>query len=121
MNDSIYINGTELPMFKKDGLEITREKVWAANTGRAANGEVVGDMIAIKTKIKCQWPPLSREQVAEIDMLVSNPFFQLTFSDPATNARKTITAYAGTPTYPVYSYVDGVKTYNGVSVDFIEK
>ena len=121
MNDIISINGTELPPLKKEGLEISREKIWSSNTGRVANAEMVGDLVGIKTTLKCQWPPLTRAQVAEIDSLVSIPFFTVAFTDPATNARKTITAYAGTPTYPVYSYVDGVKTYHGVAVDLIEK
>lgn len=30
------------------------------------------------------------------------------------------TFYAGTPTYPVYSYAKGVKTYVGVAVDLRE-
>ena len=120
-DNSICINGTTLPELKKEGLKISREKIWAAKTGRGSNAEMIGDIVAIKYHIECQWPPLTREQVALIDSLVSIPFFNITFMDPRTNARKTIRAYAGTPVYPVYSYVDGVKTYHGVAVNIIEK
>lgn len=45
----------------------------------------------------------------------------MTFLDPGSNSRITKRFYAGTPTYPVYSYVNGMLTYNGVKVDLIEK
>ena len=120
-DDSIVIDGVTLPTPKKEGLTVTREKIWSSKTGRGTTGEMLGDLVCIKTKLQISWPPLTREQVALIDARVSAPYFSITYSDPATNARKTITAYAGTPSYPVYSYVDGVKTYHGVAVDIIEK
>lgn len=121
-NDEVLINGIRLPTMKKEGLTISNEKIWSKDTGRAANAEMVGHVVAVKRTLKCQWPPLTRAEVALIDSLVTgNAFFSVEYSDPGTNTRKTITAYAGTPTYPVYSYVDGVKTYQGVAVDLIEK
>lgn len=120
MSDVISINGTILPPLEENGLSVTKEKIWSSKTGRGGNAEMLGDIIAYKYNLKCQWMPLTREEAALIDALVSLPFFSVTFTDPATNARKTIRAYAGTPTYPVYSYKDG-KPYRGVTVDIIEK
>ncbi len=117
----LIINNVTMPTPKLNGLTITREKIWSSNTGRAANGETIGDIVAIKYKIQISWPPLSREEVAVIDAAITPAFFPVTFLDPVTNAAKTIICYAGTPTYPVYSYYQGVKTYSGVNVNLVEK
>lgn len=121
MAQPIVIGGVAMPALKKNGLTVAKEKVWSSNTGRAADGGMLGDLIGIKYKLKLEWPPLSKEHVAVIDNAVSPAFFNATFLDPGSNSRITRTFYAGTSTYPVYSYVDGVKTYSGVTVDLIEK
>ena len=118
----LVIGGVTMPPLKAEGLVITKEKIWASNTGRAANGETIGDLVAIKYKLECEWPAsLSREDVAKIDEAISPAFFSVTFLDPGSNTRITKTFYAGTPTYPVYSYANGLPTYNGVAVNLIEK
>lgn len=117
----LVIGGVTMPPLKANGLKITKEKIWAANTGRAANGETIGDLVAIKYKLECEWPAIDREDVAVIDAAISEAFFTVTFLDPGSNTRITKTFYAGTPTYPVYSYVNGLRTYSGVTVNLIEK
>lgn len=121
MADTIIIGGVTMPTLKKEGLKITKEKIWSSNTGRASTGDMIGDLIGIKYKLQCQWPPLSRERTAIVDKAVTPAFFSVTFTDPGSNSRITRRFYAGTPTYPVYSYVNGMKTYVGVQVDLIEK
>ena len=118
----LVIGGVTMPPLKAEGLVITKEKIWASNTGRAANGETIGDLVAIKYKLECEWPAsISREDVAKIDEAISPAFFFFFFLDPGSNTRVTKTFYAGTPTYPVYSYANGLPTYNGVAVNLIEK
>jgi len=121
MADGLVIGGITMPALKKEGLTISKEKVWSRNTGRAANGDMIGDLVAIKYTLDCEWPPLSREQAAVVDAAVTPAFFNVTFTDPGSNSRVTKRMYAGTPTYPVYSYVKGVKTYSGVKVTLIQK
>lgn len=121
MSQPIVIDGITMPNLKRGSPTITKEKVWSKNTGRASDGNTIGDLIGIKCKIQCEWPPLSREDTAIIDRAVSPAFFNVTFLDPGSNTRITRKFYAGTPTYPVYSYVNGVRTYDGVKVNLIEK
>lgn len=118
--DNLIINEVTMPDLKKGGLEIKIEKVWSKNTGRAANGDMIGDVVAVKYTLHCEWPPLSKADAAEINTAVSPAFFSVTFTDIG-GTRITKTFYAGTPIYPVYSYVNGVKTYQGVTVDLIQK
>ena len=120
-SSDIEIDGVPMPGLKLNGLTVTKEKIWSKNTGRAANGEMVGDLIAIKYTLKCSWPPLTREQAVVIDKAVSPAFFNVTFLAPGTNTKVTKRFYAGAPAYPVYTYRKGVKTYQGVAVDLIQK
>lgn len=117
----LKIDGVDMPEPKFGGLTITPEKVWSKNTGRTTTGEMVGDIIAIKNKLKISWPPLTAEQVAVIDAAITPAYFDVYYKDPRTNQYETKRMYAGTPTYPVYSYATGLPDYSGVAVDLIEK
>lgn len=120
MTQPIVIDGVTMPQAKS--LTITEEKIWSKNAGRSADsGKMIGDIIGYKYKLQIQWGLLSREDTAKIGAAVKPVFFNVTFLSPVTNSRVTKTFYAGTPTYPVYSYVDGVKTYQGTAVDLIEQ
>ena len=117
----LVINGVQMPNLKENGLTITKEKVWSSNTGRGASGYLIGDIVAIKYKLVCEWPPLSRTETVTLDNAISSKFFTVTFLDPGSNTLITRTMYAGTPSYHVYQYKDGIKTYRGVKVDLIER
>ena len=49
----LVIGGVTMPPLKAEGLTITKEKVWSSNTGRAADGGMIGDLVAIKYTLKC--------------------------------------------------------------------
>ena len=110
-----------MPPLTENGLTITKEKIWSANTGRTAAGYMVGDLVSVKYKLQCNFMPLSREDVKKIDSAISTPYFHVKFTDPSTDEQIEIEAYAGTPTYPVFQYKDGVPTYVGVYIDLIER
>ena len=119
----LYINGKKMPTPALEGVVISREKIWSANTGRTAAGKLVGTVVAVKTTIKIKWPPLTPAQVAVIESAVSdgdNPFVPVKFTD-ATGETKTKTMYFGTPTYTVYSWADGRQYLRDVSVTGIEQ
>ena len=109
-------------MPEPQSVDVGKEKIWSSNTGRTDSGRMNGDIIAIKTQLKIKWGVLSAEQTALIDKYLSKSFFQCTYLDPAKgNEETTKEFYAGTPTYPVYSYVQGLPSYRGVGVDLIER
>lgn len=117
----LKIDGVTMPEPKKEGITFTAEKIWSKNTGRATDGTMIGDIVAIKTKMKLTFAVLSGEQVAQLDAALSPPFVSVYYKDPRTNAYTTGTFYAGTPSYPVYSYAAGMPEYTGVAVDLIEQ
>lgn len=110
-----------MPEPKLQGISVSVEKIWSKNTGRTTTGEMVGDIVGIKNKIKIAWPPLSGEEVAKIDGAITPAFFEVYYKNPRTNQYETGIFYAGTPSYPVYSYVNGLPEYSGVAVDLVEK
>jgi hypothetical protein len=110
-----------MPEPKFQGITFTKEKIWSKNTGRTASGKMVGDVIAIKTKMEITFPPLSGEQVMKLDAALEPAFIEVYFKDPRKNAYTTKTFYAGTPSYPVYSYAKKLPEYVGVAVDLVEQ
>lgn len=104
---------------KVKSLTITPEKIWSKNTGRAADGGMLGDIVAIKTKLEVELCKMSDEEAAAFDAVISQAFFSATFRNPRTGKTETQTVYASSPPYPVYSYVDGYPRYVGVKVSLI--
>lgn len=103
-------------------ITVSPEKIWSSNTGRGDNGKMTGDVVAIKVTLKIEWAVLTAEEIETIDACLSEPFFECTFLNPRSgNQEETKTFYAGTPTYPVYSYVKGYPEYTGIGVDLIEQ
>ena len=81
---NLTINGVAMPDPALEGVTITTEKVWSANTGRTASGKMVGSVIAKKTTIKIKWPVLTPEQVSKIEAAVSDaehPFVPVQYTD----------------------------------------
>lgn len=116
----LEIEGISYPV-KQGGITFTPEKIWAKNTGRTTDGTMVGDIVTIKTKMQIKLCILSGAQVAQLDRDLSKPFVSVHFKDPRTNAEATKMFYAGTPSYPVYSYAAGLPEYVGVGVNLIEQ
>lgn len=118
----LYIDGVKMPTPALEGLSITREKIWSANTGRTGSGKMVGSIVARKTKVAIKWPPMTVEQAAVIENAVSSEtgFVALKYTD-MTGSTKTLTGYFGTPSYTIYSYADGCQWVKDVSVDFVEQ
>lgn len=116
----LRIGDVAMPVPKAEGVTISREKIWSSNTDRTASGKMVGDLVAIKYKIKIEWPPLTMEQAKLIDDAVSPAFFPVRFTDQG-GTTQTITCYAGTPSYRQYSWAEGVQYVTGVAVDLVEQ
>lgn len=120
----LFVNGTQLPTPKLEGLVITSNKIWSANTGRLeTTGEMAGTIVAIKRKVEIKWPPLTMAEVATIETAVSNkntPFSTLRYTD-MTGTTKTVTVYFGDPSYTIHSYSQGNQRIENVAVSAIEK
>lgn len=119
----LYIDGVQMPTPALEGLTMTRNKMWSANTGRLENsGEMAGTIVCTKWKLEIKWPPLPMDQVAVIETAISSmePFHTLKFSD-MTGVTRELQVYFGDPTYVPYSYSEGIQYVKDVAVSAIEK
>ena len=116
---SITIGGKKMPPVKE--LSITREPIWSKNTGRSANGSMMGDIVAYKTKLQVTFVPLSDSQAAALAAATRPAFFNVKYHDPEDNEQKTSKMYAGSLPFKVYSYADGFPRYVGTQISLIEK
>ncbi len=112
----------EVDVPEPKSITVVPEKIWSKSTGRGDNGKMTGDIVAIKTTIKIEWAVLSAKQIEKIDRILSKAFFKCTFLNPRKgNEKTTLSVYASSPSYPVYSYVKGYPEYVGVAVDLVEQ
>lgn len=116
---SIKIDGVEMPPIKE--MTITREPTWSKNTGRGADGTMIGDIVAQKITLQITFIPMSDKEAAVLAAATDPAFFNVTFKDPVTNTMKTKRMYAGSLPFPVYSYVDYLPRYVGVGLKLVEK
>lgn len=121
MDDVIKINGVG---FNPSSLEFQIYDLDSEEgSGRNQSGDMFRDRKAVKRKIVCTFVGLSSAEMSSILNAVTPVFFSLEYPDPKDNARKTITAYVGDRTAPMYKY-DPVKQqwiWETLSLNFIEK
>ena len=91
---AVIIGGVEFPI-AAGGYTVSRNKIWSTNTGRNNAGNMVGTIIAIKTKVEVELVPITPAQAKAIDNVVSdinNPFptADILYLD---GTRKTLTVY----------------------------
>lgn len=118
-SDKLLIGGKQMPPFSE--ITITPEKIWSKNTGRGADGKMQGDIVAVKMKLQIKFNVLTAQQKKILDDAIKPAFFTVKYKEPSDSTYHEKTMYAGTPTYPVYSYVNGYPDYVGVGVDLIER
>lgn len=117
----LLVNGQELPPCKRGVSPIVTTVV---DAGRNANGQVVAQKVGRdQYKIDTlEWPWLTAAQWSNILSLISNFFFNVTFTDPVTNSQITIQMYCGDRSAEPY-WVDenGTPThYRNCKVNFID-
>jgi hypothetical protein len=119
----LIVDGIQLPTPALEGLTITTNKIWSANTGRLeSTGEMAGTIVATKRKLEITWPDLTMESARIIEDAVSSmdPFHELRYTD-MTGKTESITVYFGDINYTIYSYSEGIQWIRNAAVAAIEK
>jgi hypothetical protein len=114
----LKINGVNVASPRK--LEVSIIDI-DGETNRNARGDLIRDRIATKRKIICEWPPLSTPQVSTILQAVKDTFFRIEYLDPMEGTTIIKTFYVGDRTAPVLFVKNGVTTWAGLSMNFIER
>lgn len=121
MAEILIIDGVTMPEPKHEGLTLSREKIWSKNTGRGSDGTMNGDVVARKWSLKVEWPPLTESELKILNNAINPAFVSVKFIEPGSGKLVEKEMYAGTPSYPVYSYASGLPRYVGVGVTLIER
>lgn len=116
-----YLKIDDLEIKKVQKLKLKRNPIWSSKTGRVASGKMRGDIVGQKYTISVALAPLTDEEAASFDAAILPAFFNTTFKSPSTGGMVTKTMYASSPTYPVYSYINGLPRYVGVEVELTEQ
>lgn len=111
-------NGVALPAPVE--ITINDEIIWSQSTGRAADGTMLGDVIAEKKNIGIKWGVLKAQDVKKITSNVKAGFFTLKFEDEGEVLE--IKCYRGTTTKEqIGELSDGIFWYRSVSSSMIQK
>ena len=114
---------TTLPEPKKEGIVITDEPIWASNTGRGSDGKMIGDIVAWKTTVQVEWPPLSfsDSQAIATALTGAGAFFDIKYYDFSTSTAVTKRVYCSNVPRTVYSLASAYQRHIGVIVTFVEQ
>lgn len=119
----LEINGVLVKSPKIGGITRKPEKVWSANTKRAASTLMVGTIKSIKYTYSIEWPPLTMAEQELIESLVSNkdiPFAPMRVTRPNGEIWEK-TFYFGTPSFTEWEWIDGQWKSTNNKVDAIER
>lgn len=120
---ALYIDDVQVRTPKLEGLEVSENKMWSANTGRLeATGDMAGTITAIKRKLEISWPDMTVRDYLAIMDLVSNdtPFHALRWLDAA-EEEHSMTVYFGDPSCTAAYNSMSRPIVKGLKVSAIEK
>ena len=126
-------NGTwyTMPSPKPQGITITDEPVWSSDTGRLpTTGKMYGHVVAWKTTVDMDFPPLSFEDSKLIrDKIVSfcgkgkgSGFFYIRYKDfDATSWTSTLKVYSSNLPRTIYCLDASCRYHQDVKLQFVEQ
>ncbi len=114
-------DGTNVPLPDPSEYSWGIQDVDADGTGRNQNGELFRDRVSVKRKLTCAWAPLLPDKCSLLLSSVTDEFFKITYPDALTGKSRTMTAYVGDRTAPMYSCIEDKPLWKGLSMNFIER
>lgn len=109
----ITVNGVALA--SPVSISNSDEIIWSSGTGRSANGQMSGDVIANKKTIQISWGILTQDEYNAIRNIPSGFFNAVVQGQSIRAYRSTISGSC------LGTFSDGVTYYNDVSTSFIEQ
>lgn len=109
----ITVNGVALA--SPVSISNSDEIIWSSGTGRSANGQMSGDVIANKKTIQISWGILTQDEYNAIRNIPSGFFNAIVQGQSIRAYRSTISGSC------LGTFSDGITYYNDVSTSFIEQ
>lgn len=114
-------NGTVVQLPEPGTLSVGIQDLDSEKSGRNQKGEMFRDRIAVKRKLNIKFLPLSSDDMKKVLNAVSDKFFTIEYPDPMTGAKKSITAYVGDRTAPVYIIKNGTPMWDEMTLSIVER
>mgnify|MGYP007016823685 CR=1 FL=1 len=114
-------DGTVVALPDPSKLTWDKDDIDSEETTRNQLGDLFRDRVASKRKIECSWPPLPPSKCSTLLKAVKDQFFQITYPDAEEGTNRTMTAYVGTRSAPMYSCIDSEPLWEGLNMNFIER
>lgn len=114
-------DGTVISLPSPSKLTWSIQDIDGETTTRNQNGELFRDRVAVKRKLTCSWGPLLPDKCSLLLSSVTDEFFKITYPDALTGKPRTMTAYVGDKTAPMYSCIEDKPLWEGLSMNFIER
>lgn len=117
---SFLLRGGGIDLPAPVSISVGYELIWSADTGRALDGYMIGEVIAEKMNVAIKWGMLTETQVALIKSALRAGFFSFEFRDCGQNQK--IEVYRGTLSAEQRGELgDGIFWYNSATVDIIQR
>lgn len=101
------------------GVTVSENKLWSGNTSRGSKGTMYGTLVAIKTKVEIQWPPLTMAKYAVVEAAASKAWPTVSWVDKQ-GVTASLVMYSGDLSGS-YSAASGIPMMRDVSLSIIEK
>ena len=115
-------------MLKINGIEIKTPTTFSVDiqdidgeTNRNASGTLYRDRICTKIKLNCEWKWMTNAEIATLLNAVRDVFFTVEYPSPLTGGITSGTFYVGDRSAPMYSCVNNIPRWEGLSMNFIER
>jgi hypothetical protein len=114
-------DGTSVSLPEPTELEVTIQDLDSDKSGRNQNGKLFRDRIAIKRKLKINFPPLTDSDMHKVLNALTDVFFDITYPDPLTGKNRTMEAYVGDRTAPIMLINNGSAMWDEMSISLTER
>lgn len=116
------INGTDItPYIASGGLKWSRNDLDGPNAGRALDGTMYRDRVAIKYRWDVTCRPLTSQETAKVLSLIQDEYVTATYTDPVTGTEKTIQCYSNNIPAQYLMNVGGKEYWTGITFPIIER
>jgi len=106
-------------------LKVTLQDIDSDDTGRNQKGTMVRDRVVggadAKRKVECTWKALTSQETSALLKSMDAVSFNVTYPDPYTGTARTMKAYVGDRSLPIYVMrPDGSYVWESLSANFVE-
>lgn len=119
-------NMEKMPTPKREGLKISREKVWGADAKRSASALFSGKLVAKKVTLDMAFPAnLSPQEIKKLLKYadpenLKNKYCYIKFTNEK-NETETRQFYFGNPTFDAMAYMNGKFIWSSIQVQAVER